>query len=197
MGPLSLAFYFLTRIVSYAVHHKSIWFLAQLSVISIRNSSHKSQVSGKKSSRGNTNTHMNPTCGLRLSFTLCLLASSVGLLQSNHPILLSYAPLTVLCQIGSLWTQGKVSTERWDGELQGVRAVGPLWEGMWRSEENAVSSIPIRGEEKGRRASRERWERDNKSRCQEDTEYASRCNVSKNISLMFMPRMAGRERKQR
>lgn len=39
----------------------------------------------------------------------------------------------------------------------------------------------------------------NKSRCQKGTEYASGCNVRKNISLIvtFMPKMTGRESKQR
>lgn len=94
---------------------------------------------------------MNPTCGLRLSFPFCLHPFSVGLSLPNHPILHSNAPLTVLHQIGSPRTQGEVSTERWDGELQGVGAVASLWEEMWRSEERMqLSSIPIKRGWEGR-----------------------------------------------
>lgn len=110
--------------------------------------SHKFPRKWPGSSRGKTNTRMSPTCVPRLPFTLGLAAFSVGPLQSNHPIPLSYAPLTALCQIGCLWTRGKISAERWHGVLLGVRAVGLSREGCeGTSERNAVSSIPIRGGE--------------------------------------------------
>lgn len=46
---------------------------------------------------------------------------------------------------------------------------------------------------------RERWERDNKSKCQEGMGYACRCNISKNISVKvrFRPRMMCGKRKHR